>query len=273
MFVANRIQFVAYPPAAADADSVYLLIGTDAGIPRPSNDIQEGGARADVVVVARVHEGVGSFVVIPRDLVVIDQNGVPVRLALTMKDGASAVADALCTNLGISVDHIVAVDSVGFVGAVDALGGVSVNVPFPVKDTEAGLLITEAGTHTLTGQQTLALVRSRHPQYLIDEEWRGVSEEDGTRARTASTSTVADALSEALQRAAALQLLAATWEASNGITVSTGTNPWEVVSLLKTLDAPLVLPTQPIGPGYETAANEASLALEDAGFTLACADR
>jgi anionic cell wall polymer biosynthesis LytR-Cps2A-Psr (LCP) family protein len=51
---------------------------------------------------------------------------------------------------------------------VDALGGITIDFPNPVVDTESGLNIPQAGKVELNGDMALAYVRSRHYTETID---------------------------------------------------------------------------------------------------------
>jgi LCP family protein required for cell wall assembly len=82
---------------------------------------------------------------------------------------AAATADVLGELLGIPVDHYAMVDMGGFVGIVDALGGVEVAVGSPMRvrlsppdeDSEWRVYDIPAGVQTLDGPEALAFVRSR----------------------------------------------------------------------------------------------------------------
>lgn len=268
--LAARIDVVSLPETADDGDTTFLMIGTDAGVLRPVGDLQESGARADVVVIARVGAEGAAAVVIPRDLVVDDADGAPTRLALTMADGVPGVAGAICRTLGVGIDHALAIDADGFTRAVDALGGVDVDIPVAVRDPAAGLLIEEPGRHHLSGAQTLALARSRHPEHLIDGTWVTVDEQTGAQVRAESSGQVADALAAAARDADGLHLLAAIWEASDALTISSGTMPWDLSDL--TTPTTSVLPTTPLAPGFAAISEDSRRILEEAGFDLECAD-
>ncbi len=69
-------------------------------------------------------------------------------------------------DLGISVNHYVAVGFPGFSGMVDALGGVTMDFPTEVKDQYTGLDITTTGCQSVNGTVALQLVRSRHLYYM-----------------------------------------------------------------------------------------------------------
>jgi anionic cell wall polymer biosynthesis LytR-Cps2A-Psr (LCP) family protein len=62
--------------------------------------------------------------------------------------------------------------------AVNALGGISLDFPYPVRDhnsatgvNESGLDVTQAGCQVLNGTQALALSRSRYFQYYANGRW------------------------------------------------------------------------------------------------------
>jgi polyisoprenyl-teichoic acid--peptidoglycan teichoic acid transferase len=82
---------------------------------------------------------------------------------------AAATADVLGELLGIPVEHHAMVDMGGFVGIVDALGGVEVAVGSPMRvrlsppdeDSDWRVYDIPAGVQTLDGPEALAFVRSR----------------------------------------------------------------------------------------------------------------
>lgn len=71
---------------------------------------------------------------------------------------------------GIPVDHYVLVGFAGFAKVIDALGGVEVCVDNPTRDRRASLEL-EAGCVQADGATTLAWVRSRRPEHLVNDEW------------------------------------------------------------------------------------------------------
>ncbi|MDO5634667.1 MAG: LCP family protein [Micrococcus sp.] len=60
------------------------------------------------------------------------------------------------------IDHVVAVDMVGFRDLVNSLGGVTVNNPRTFTSGHQGGTTFEAGQITLTGEQALAFARERY---------------------------------------------------------------------------------------------------------------
>ena len=61
---------------------------------------------------------------------------------------------------------------IGFRGAVDAIGGVNLDFPYPAKDAYTGLNITAPGCQHLNGGYSLAVARSRHYQYYANGYWQ-----------------------------------------------------------------------------------------------------
>ncbi len=68
--------------------------------------------------------------------------------------GKTAADDVIETNLGVKVSYVLRIKFEGFVKIIDAMGGVTVNLPVDMS----GLA---AGEHTLDGTSALAFVRDR----------------------------------------------------------------------------------------------------------------
>jgi LCP family protein required for cell wall assembly len=62
---------------------------------------------------------------------------------------------------GLTINHYVEVNFLGFVKIIDALGGVDICLPQPVDDTYSGLQLS-AGEHHVDGITALAYARDRH---------------------------------------------------------------------------------------------------------------
>jgi LCP family protein required for cell wall assembly len=247
----SRIDRVAVDLHAGNG-TTWVLLGLDsrADLPAGASAAEFGtaetvpGSRADAVLV--VHDG--GVLSVPRDLRVPDSGG-RTRLALTWLDGPQATVDALC-DLGIPADHLVTVDLAGFAAVVDAAGGLRLDVPRPVRDPAAGLLLTEAGPQRVDGRTALALVRSRHPEHLVDGRWQPAPVDPEGRA--SASGTVLTALVGAV-RDAGLQprrLQEVAWAASDALTVDAATSPSDLASLAgRDLGHVEVLPAREPVPG------------------------
>jgi anionic cell wall polymer biosynthesis LytR-Cps2A-Psr (LCP) family protein len=67
---------------------------------------------------------------------------------------------------------VVQVDFAGFQDAVNALGGIYLDFPYPAKDSYSGLDITTPGCQLLNGAQALAVARARHYEYYAHGYWQ-----------------------------------------------------------------------------------------------------
>ena len=75
-------------------------------------------------------------------------------------------------NFGATIEHVVQIDFAGFQGAVDAIGGINLNFPYPAKDVQTGLDIQQTGCQHLNGGYSLAVARSRDYEYDEDGYWQ-----------------------------------------------------------------------------------------------------
>lgn len=135
----------------------------------------EGGARSDTAMVVHVNKGhkTASVVSIPRDTLVTrpecksDEGGADVPgQQRAMFNTAYEVGGPACavktveSMSGIRMDHYLEVDFTGFKKLIDKLGGVEITTKQAINDSKSHLNL-EPGTHTLNGEQSLGLVRTR----------------------------------------------------------------------------------------------------------------
>lgn len=201
----NRIdRFDVALTGAGDGGRTYLLVGGDdrqfvrtADEKLVFGDPDEiTGERADIVLLAHIPDDGDPVVVsVSRDLLVAARNGSQTRLALTLLEGPQALVDALCTSLGVGVDHVLLLDLDGFRRIVDRVGGIDVEIDRPLRDRGLGLLIEDTGTIHLDGDTALSLVRTRSGEILVDGEW--VPEDGGAGRREARAAAVATQLGAA----------------------------------------------------------------------------
>ncbi|MEU6592514.1 LCP family protein [Streptomyces sp. NPDC046881] len=135
----------------------------------------DGSARSDTAMIVHVYEGhkKASVVSIPRDTLVdrprcTDTKGTdhPAASGVMFNEaystgGAACAVKTVESITGIRMDHYLEVDFEGFQKLIDDLGGVEVTTTKNIRDPQSHLDL-EAGTHTLSGEQALGLVRTRH---------------------------------------------------------------------------------------------------------------
>jgi LCP family protein required for cell wall assembly len=152
--------------AFADGETNNQAFGTNTGPPK-----------ADTIMLVRVdprsqHAWVLSF---PRDLLVdIAPDGHEQRINTAYSAGAENLVQTIKDNFDVPIHHYADINFRGLEQVVNAVGGVKVYLPSPVRDwdttvrpprNQTGLLILSTGCVTLHGDQAVQYVRSRHFQY------------------------------------------------------------------------------------------------------------
>ena len=77
--------------------------------------------------------------------------------------------DTINNEFGVGVDHYIQIDFCAFQRLVKGIGGVSVPMPYPVRDSSIGLEVLTPGCHTFDGDEALKYVRSRHFEYMDEQ--------------------------------------------------------------------------------------------------------
>ncbi|HEX9978140.1 MAG TPA: LCP family protein [Acidimicrobiia bacterium] len=172
-------------PGSLQEARTFLVIGSDsrAGLTDLEGFGDFGGQRADVIMLVKADPRTGALQMLslPRDLK-IDRNGSPTKINATFAGGAGEIIDAVSAVTGVPIHHYLQVDFSGFMGIVDAIGGIEMTFPFPARDLKSGFAI-DAGTHVLDGRTALAFSRSRHYEELRDGTWVSVDGSDIGRTR------------------------------------------------------------------------------------------
>ncbi|PKQ09997.1 MAG: hypothetical protein CVT69_02005 [Actinobacteria bacterium HGW-Actinobacteria-9] len=144
-------------------DPFYMVImGVD-------NREGETRARSDTLIVAYVDplRNKVTLISIPRDTrVKIPEHGTNKINAANALGGPALVIETVKELTGLPISHYLEVDFMGFKDIVDALGGITVNVPQKIQDPKAGnydytAYTLYAGEQKLNGAQSLTFVRSR----------------------------------------------------------------------------------------------------------------
>jgi polyisoprenyl-teichoic acid--peptidoglycan teichoic acid transferase len=191
------------PPEDPGEPQNFLLVGSDdrANLDDPEafgTTDETGESKSDTIMLVRVdpQEETAAMLSFPRDLwVEIAGTGEESRINTAFsaggREGARRLIDTIKLNFNIPVHHYAEVDFEGFRRVVDAVGGIKVYLPNPVRDygcedgpcrNLSGLDIRETGCIELDGQQALSYVRSRHFQEQINGRWR--SDPTGDLGRT-----------------------------------------------------------------------------------------
>jgi LCP family protein required for cell wall assembly len=180
----NKVHINAEVAAASGAPFTILVIGSDSRVGESSQAFGSAsvvtGQRSDVVQIWRVTPATKQIQImsIPRDTVVsmlppdTAQFGTYNRINSSFNSGADQLVKTITANFGIPINHVVQVDFAGFQDAVNALGGIYLDFPYPAKDSYSGLDITTPGCQLLNGAQALAVARARHYEYYADGYWQ-----------------------------------------------------------------------------------------------------
>jgi LCP family protein required for cell wall assembly len=188
-------------PARLGAPVTLLVVGSDTRSLGEETGGRYGsttGEHADVAALVRIDRGEVAILRVPRDLRVASEEHGPMALAAVLEhEGPAGLVTALRRLLGVPIHHYVEVDFDGVAAAVDAIGGLPVDLAAPMRDPKVDLDLP-AGSQVLDGAQAVAYLRSRSPQMRVDGEWvtstgtdveRIVRQQDALESLLAATST------------------------------------------------------------------------------------
>ncbi|MGI8794438.1 MAG: LCP family protein [Acidimicrobiales bacterium] len=133
-----------------------LFIGTDA---RAGFE----GERGDALHLVGVNPetGVATMLNLPRDLWVPMPGFGTKKITLAYLLGRDDLTARTVGQLvGVNISYVVSTDFAGFIGLVDDMGGVDVDVPLAMNDRLSGAVF-EAGSRHMNGVQALAFSRNR----------------------------------------------------------------------------------------------------------------
>ncbi|WP_328501613.1 LCP family protein [Streptomyces sp. NBC_00457] len=166
------------PTKADNGSENILVLGSDTrsgSNQKLGGGADDGSARSDTAMIVHVYKGhkKASVVSIPRDTLIdrpecTDTDGdthdaaTDVMFNSAYTTGGAACAVKTVESLtDLRMDHYLEVDFSGFQKLIDELGGVKVTTSKAIDDPDSHLDLA-AGTHQLTGEQALGLVRTRH---------------------------------------------------------------------------------------------------------------
>ncbi|MFH8500266.1 LCP family protein [Streptomyces coeruleorubidus] len=156
----------------------YLVVGSDSREGLSQQDRKElntgstEGRRTDSVILLHTGANGTTMLSLPRDSWVtlppfVDPDtgrsyrAAPNKLnAAFSLGGPDLLVRTVERNTGVHIDHYAEIGFAGFVGVVDAVGGVDLCLDKPVRDEDSGADLP-AGCQTLDGAEALAFVRQR----------------------------------------------------------------------------------------------------------------
>jgi LCP family protein required for cell wall assembly len=164
----NRVAALPATSAGTGDGTNWLIVGSDsrAGLTaEEEKELATGGdvgQRTDTIML--LHSGANGAVLVslPRDsyVEIPGRRGRDKLNASYAYGGAPLLIGTVEKATGLRIDHYAEIGFNGFVGAVDAVGGVDLCVPQAIKDPKAALNI-KAGCQELDGATALGYVRTR----------------------------------------------------------------------------------------------------------------
>ncbi len=133
-----------------------LVLGNDA---RPGESI----SRADGIHLIGVNPGLGQATIldIPRDTYTpIPGHGTDKINAAHVYGGPQLMAAAVSNLVGVDIPYVLTTGFVGLTAMVDEMGGVDVDVPTAMSDSNSGAFFS-AGRQRMNGSEALAFSRNR----------------------------------------------------------------------------------------------------------------
>ncbi len=179
----------------------------------PHGECSVGEFRADTLMLIRAGGGAFRKLSIPRDSYAEIPGQSPQKInAAYAFGGAAAQIEAVEDFLGLEVDHVAIVDFTGFEDLIDAVGGVTVDVPQKLcVDINGGAgggqggvtLRLGKGENTLNGEKALAYARARKPSECpgpgASAYTLGYSDFDRERAQQSVINGIKDRLTDPLR--------------------------------------------------------------------------
>ena len=163
----------------------FLIVGVDDRSTVPEDWVDAfgdfSGRRTDVMMIAHISDAGIQMLSIPRDWKSsIPGHGTNRINAAYVFGGPDLLVQTIQLETGIPIHHYVEIDFAGVGAVVDSLGGVDLDFTYPGRDGKSKFN-TEAGRHTLNGEQALAYARSRHYEVYRDGSWQPTSGGDISR--------------------------------------------------------------------------------------------
>jgi LCP family protein required for cell wall assembly len=251
---------------AASAGSNWLITGSDSrqGLTRAQErqyatgrDIS--GHRSDTIMLLHVPaNGTRTVLVsLPRDSYVpIPGHGSNKINAAFSLGGPRLLAETVQNLTGLRIDHYMQIGFGGFVNVVNAVGGVNMCLPGPLRDRASGLNL-KAGCQTLSGGEALGYVRDRHN--FANQDLQRVQDQrlflKTLLNKLTSTGTIINPF----------QSIPAAFGTAGALTVDSGTHLYQLIGAAFALRNPQTT-TVPIANGNYPTANAGDAVLLNAAL-------
>jgi LCP family protein required for cell wall assembly len=243
---------------ASSAGTNWLIAGSDSrdGLTRAderkySTGRDVSGERSDTIMLLHISSNGTRDVLVslPRDSYVpIPGYGNNKINAAFSFGGPKLLAETVQNVTGLRIDHFVDIGFGGFVNVVNAIGGVSMCLPGPLKDTASGINL-KAGCQTLSGGEALGYVRDRHD--FNDQDLQRVQDQRlflrALLSKLTSTGTILNPFAS----------LPAAVGVADSINVDQGTQLYQLVQMAFALKNPETTTVPIANPNYVTAAGDA----------------
>lgn len=197
----DRVPVENLAPSEGSAPLNFLLVGNDSrafveGTEEASSygtEADVGRPHADTILLVRTFPASDrvAMVSFPRDLYLpITGTGEEDRINVALQGGPTRLVATISENFGIPIHRFASIDFQGFQGLVDAIDGVTIPFPVPVRDFDratgtnpTGLDVPDPGCVRLNGGEALAYVRARNLESLVDGQWQADPAGDLDRIR------------------------------------------------------------------------------------------
>ena len=154
----HRVASASYSEPAKEKLFTALIIGSDVR----EGDPERGRSDSLHLLVVNPKKRAGTLIGIPRDSYVnIPGRGRNKINASLFFGGPESTVAAVKAMSGIHIQYWALIEFSRFRKLVDTLGGVEVNVPYPMRDSFSGTDF-KAGRTKMNGTQALAFARDRH---------------------------------------------------------------------------------------------------------------
>jgi LCP family protein required for cell wall assembly len=157
----RRVQHAGFVPAKKADDPIFVLaIGSDA---RPGVCMPVERCLADSLHLIGINprKHAATILGFPRDSYVpIPGFGTEKINNALFHGGPELVVETIEELTGITIDYYMLTSFSQVVAMVDLIGGLEVDVPYPMNDSSSGAVL-DAGLQELTGKETLAFSRNR----------------------------------------------------------------------------------------------------------------